>query len=67
VQQVVLDGHQKLQLAMEASVHPRTIDRAFRGKAVRPAIAHRIRGACSRLGFNCPVLTIARSGLWSGG
>lgn len=59
MQQVVLDAHQKLQLAMEASVHPRTIDRAFRGKAVRPSIAHRIRRACTALGFTCPTLTVA--------
>lgn len=59
MQQVHLDAHQRLQLAMEASVHPRTIERAFRGKAIRPAIAHRIRRACSSLGFTCPTLKVA--------
>lgn len=54
-----LEAHQKLQLAVEAGVHPRTVDRALRGQAVRSTVAARLRKASTELGFPLPELKIA--------
>jgi len=54
-----LTAHQALKLAVESSVHPRTVARAYAGKPIRSTVAARITEGCGKLGFPLPPIRIA--------
>jgi transcriptional regulator GlxA family with amidase domain len=54
-----LSHHERLELAVEACVHPRTVERLFRGEPIRSTTAARIKRAAQSLGITLPPLHIA--------
>lgn len=46
-----LPGHQLREIAVSASVHPRTLSRALRGERISPMPLSRIRAALRRRGL----------------
>lgn len=53
------DAHQRLQIAVQASVHPRTVLKCYRSQPVRSNIAARVRAAAELLRFPEPQIVIA--------
>lgn len=58
---VTLTSHQRLQVALAADVHPRTVLRCYRALPVRERIAERIARAARELRLPEPRSVIARS------
>jgi len=51
ISEAPLDLHDRLRLALEAEVNPRTLDRALAGKLVRPISRRRIRRILEQRGL----------------
>lgn len=54
------DAHQIRQIAVQAGVHPRTVDKCYRSKPVRSTVAARVRAAAELLRFPAPQIVIAK-------
>lgn len=54
-----LAHHERLELAVEACVHPRTVERVYRGEPIRSTTAARLKRAAQSLGLQLPTLHIA--------
>lgn len=53
-----LSHHEILELAVEAAVHPRTIERLYRGEPIRSTTAARITRAADSLELQLPPFRI---------
>lgn len=53
------DAHQRLQIAVQASVHPKTVLKCYRSEPVRSTVAARVRAAAELLRFPAPQIVIA--------
>jgi hypothetical protein len=52
--------HQRLQIAVHACVHPRTVLKCYRSKPVRSGVAARVCAAARALLFPEPEIVIAK-------
>ena len=52
-------AHDRRRLAVEAGVHPRSVDRAYQGLPIRSTSATRIVEAARALGLPAPLPVIA--------
>lgn len=54
------NAHQRLQIAVHASVHPRTVLKCYRSEPVRSTVAARVTAAARSLQFPEPEIVIAK-------
>ncbi len=53
------NAHQRLQIAVHACVHPRTVLKCYRSQPVRSSIAARVVAAARTLQFAEPEIVVA--------